>query len=246
MSAEDRRRYEQQSPCRFSVSVIPRSCAFGRGGFEIRAIGGRVDSGLPTVTHDLGLHHRSYSRVRCSVQRAHESSSPLEGPDGPAWTTFTLVLLMSFMKKGARSTTSAAPPTGFSLFDSATVVTGDLETGASLRIDGRVDGNVRRADVVVLGVGASMSGDIHAREVVIGGTLNGTVYATDRVELQATAIVTGDLVTQSVLVQEGGVVNGRVLMRPPEMPIPSSGSRTSTSGAAPELAVSHAAKPAPR
>jgi cytoskeletal protein CcmA (bactofilin family) len=52
--------------------------------------------------------------------------------------------------------------------------------------------------------------------VVVGGTINGTVHATERVELQATAIVTGDIVTQSVLVQEGGVVNGRVLMRPPE------------------------------
>ena len=121
---------------------------------------------------------------------------------------------MRFMKGGSRPATPA-PPTGFSLLDSAITVTGDIETSASLRIDGHVEGCVRRADVVVLGVGATMSGDIHAREVVIGGTLTGSVHASERVELQATAIVTGDLVTQSVLVQEGGVVNGRVLMRPP-------------------------------
>ena len=121
---------------------------------------------------------------------------------------------MRFMKGGARPA-APPPPTGFALLDAAMVVVGDLETSASLRIDGRVEGSVRRADVVVLGVGATMSGDIHAREVVIGGSLTGTVYASERVELQATAIVTGDLVTQSVLVQEGGVVNGRVLMRPP-------------------------------
>ena len=121
---------------------------------------------------------------------------------------------MRFMKGRSRPA-APAPPTGFALLDSAMVVAGDLETSASLRIDGRVEGSVRRADVVVLGVGATMSGDIHAREVVIGGSLTGTVYASERVELQATGIVTGDLVTQSVLVQEGGVVNGRVLMRPP-------------------------------
>lgn len=122
---------------------------------------------------------------------------------------------MSFMK-GRASASTTTPPSGFSLLDSNVLVTGDIETKASVRIDGRMDGNVRRADVVVLGVGATMTGDIHAREVVIGGTLNGTVHAAERVELQATAIVTGDLVTQSVLIQEGGVVNGRVLMRPPE------------------------------
>jgi cytoskeletal protein CcmA (bactofilin family) len=59
-----------------------------------------------------------------------------------------------------------------------------------------------------------MSGDIHAREVVIGGTLTGSVHGSERVELQATAVVTGDVHTGSVLIQEGGVVNGRVLMGP--------------------------------
>ena len=97
----------------------------------------------------------------------------------------------------------------------AALESGDLETAGSLRIDGKLEGNVRRADTVVIGVGASMTGDVHAREVVIGGTIIGNVHATERVELQATAIVTGDIVTQTILVQEGGVVNGRVLMRPP-------------------------------
>jgi cytoskeletal protein CcmA (bactofilin family) len=125
------------------------------------------------------------------------------------------VLQMSILSR-RRGAPTAPAGSGYSLLDSQLTVTGDLETAGSLRIDGRLDGTVRRADAVVVGVGASTSGDIHAREVVIGGTVNGTVHATERVELQATAIVTGDIVTQSVLVQEGGVVNGRVLMRPPE------------------------------
>ena len=118
-------------------------------------------------------------------------------------------------RSGPTSTPTAAG-SGYSLLDAQLVVTGDLDTGGSLRIDGKLDGSVRRADTVVLGVGAAMSGDVHAREVVIGGTITGNVHATERVELQATAIVTGDILTQTILVQEGGVVNGRVLMRPPE------------------------------
>ena len=163
--------------------------------------------------------------------------------DRPRFTP-TQVLQMSLMKKRQRP---AAPPTGFSLVDASMAVTGDLDTAASLRVDGRVEGNVRRADVMVLGVGATLVGDIHARVVVIGGTLNGTVYASERVELQATAIVTGDLVTQSVLVQEGGVVNGRVLMRPPEQGVPASGVRAATTTTASEPAmVADAGKPARR
>jgi cytoskeletal protein CcmA (bactofilin family) len=124
---------------------------------------------------------------------------------------------MSLLARRSGPTSTPTPASsGYSLLDAQLLVTGDLDTAGSLRIDGKLEGNVRRADTVVLGVGASMSGDVHAREVVIGGTITGNVHATERVELQATAIVTGDILTQTILVQEGGVVNGRVLMRPPE------------------------------
>ena len=106
------------------------------------------------------------------------------------------------------------PGSGYSLIDSQLTVSGDIDTSGSLRIDGVLIGTIRRADTVVLGVGATMTGSVHAREVIVGGALTGNVHATDRVELQPTAIVTGDITTQVVLVQEGGVVNGRVEMPP--------------------------------
>jgi cytoskeletal protein CcmA (bactofilin family) len=123
---------------------------------------------------------------------------------------------MSILARRSGASTPSASASGYSLLDAQLALTGDLDTAGSLRIDGRLDGTIRRADTVVLGVGAAMTGDVHAREVVIGGTITGNVHASERVELQATAIVTGDILTQTILVQEGGVVNGRVLMRPPE------------------------------
>ena len=117
----------------------------------------------------------------------------------------------------------AAPGSGYSLLDSQLSVSGDMETSGSLRIDGTLNGTIRRADTVVVGVGATMSGDVHAREVIIGGAITGNVHATERVELQPTAIVTGNISTQVVLVQEGGVVNGRVEMQPPASPVASHG-----------------------
>jgi len=123
---------------------------------------------------------------------------------------------MSLLARRPGANSPNSPGSGYSLLDAQLVLSGDLDTAGSLRIDGRLEGNVRRADTVVLGVGATMTGDVHAREVIVGGTIAGNVHAMERVELQATAIVTGDILTQTILVQEGGVVNGRVLMRPPE------------------------------
>ena len=120
----------------------------------------------------------------------------------------------------SRRTSAATTPSGngYSLLDSQLTVTGDISTTGSLRIDGKVLGSIGSADTVVLGVGATMVGDVHAREVIVGGALTGHVYAIERAELQATAIVTGDITTQVVLVQEGGVINGRVEMQPPAGP----------------------------
>lgn len=112
------------------------------------------------------------------------------------------------------SAPQAAVGSGYSLLDSQLTVTGDIATIGSLRIDGRLIGTIRQADTVVLGVGATMTGDVVAREVIVGGALTGTIHASERVELQPTAIVNGDIRTQVVLVQEGGVINGRVEMQP--------------------------------
>jgi cytoskeletal protein CcmA (bactofilin family) len=122
---------------------------------------------------------------------------------------------MSLLSRRA-SAPQQTPGSGYSLLDRQLTVDGDIDTQGSLRIDGRLNGNIRHADTVVLGAGASMNGDVSAREVIVGGTITGNVYATERVELQLTAIVTGDIMAQVVLVQEGGVVNGRVQMQPPE------------------------------
>ena len=51
-----------------------------------------------------------------------------------------------------------------------------------------------------------------AREVVIGGRVHGCISSQERVELQSTAIVHGDIATRRLLIQEGGRVNGAVRM----------------------------------
>ncbi len=121
-------------------------------------------------------------------------------------------------KPAANKSTTHKPASagkGYSLLDAQLTVTGDMETTGSLRIEGTLGGSVLSADSVVIGVGSRISGDVHARELIVGGTITGNVHASERVELQATAVVTGDVHTGSILVQEGGVVNGRVLMGPP-------------------------------
>src|SRR5213075_1960396 len=114
----------------------------------------------------------------------------------------------------SRREVSPLPSTNFSVLDSHCTVTGDLETDGALRVDGRLEGSIHRADLVVIGEGASIVGDVTAREVIVGGSVTGNIFAAQRTELQSNGIVAGDIRSAAILVQEGGVVQGRLYIHP--------------------------------
>jgi cytoskeletal protein CcmA (bactofilin family) len=98
----------------------------------------------------------------------------------------------------------------FSIVAKDMTIVGDLETDGVVRIEGRVRGTIRAGAQVLIGQGAQVEGDVHTREAVIGGEVVGSIHATDRVELQATASVTGNIATPRIAVLEGGRVSGDV------------------------------------
>jgi cytoskeletal protein CcmA (bactofilin family) len=100
----------------------------------------------------------------------------------------------------------------FSIIASDMTVVGDLETEGVVRIEGRVRGTVRVGQQVLVATGAVIEGDLHTQEAVIAGQVSGGIYAKDRVELQATAVVSGDILTPRIAIVEGARVTGEVKM----------------------------------
>src|SRR5688500_13817647 len=91
-------------------------------------------------------------------------------------------------------------------------IVGDVECVGVLKIEGTIEGSVRGARQVLLGRQGEVKGDLQAREVVVGGRVDGTVVGLERVEIQGTAVVTGDVHTKSIVVLEGGRINGALRM----------------------------------
>lgn len=101
---------------------------------------------------------------------------------------------------------------GVSIVASDLVVTGNLAAEGTVRIEGRVAGNVSAGAQILLSQGGVVEGDLATREAVLAGEVHGTVTASERVEVQATAQVHGDIVTPRLLIQEGGTLNGAIRM----------------------------------
>jgi cytoskeletal protein CcmA (bactofilin family) len=120
---------------------------------------------------------------------------------------------MKLLNKGRARAAAESGANGCSVLAAGLTVSGDIETEGTIRIDGRLEGSIRRAGSVIIGVDAAVQGNVNAREVVVGGSVQGNINAVDRVELQPTSVVTGDVEANAVLIHEGGTLRGRMCVR---------------------------------
>ena len=92
---------------------------------------------------------------------------------------------------------------------------GRMVVGESLRIDGKVVGNIESEEntkvTVVVGEDGEVIGDIFAYRVMIAGKVEGNIYATERVEFHQTAQVRGDVTYGSIGIEHGARVIGLVI-----------------------------------
>jgi len=86
---------------------------------------------------------------------------------------------------------------------------GDFSVQGSARIDGKVNGNVTVTGTLIVGSKGSISGNVSAKAVVIGGEVLGDINAPEKTELTATAKVLGDIATQIIVIDENAVFQGK-------------------------------------
>jgi cytoskeletal protein CcmA (bactofilin family) len=93
------------------------------------------------------------------------------------------------------------------------VINGELSSEESLRVDGHVKGHIllREAELTI-GQSARIEADVRSVRVLVLGTVTGNIAATERIELGATADVTGNLSANNVVIVEGARFSGRVDM----------------------------------
>ncbi|MDR2247546.1 MAG: polymer-forming cytoskeletal protein [Treponema sp.] len=95
-------------------------------------------------------------------------------------------------------------------------VYGDVETGGFTRVDGSLRGNLSANGRVVVGEKARMKSNVSGTSVTIGGVVLGNILASEQIIILATALVVGDIITRRIRVDEGCLIQGRVMVCPNE------------------------------
>jgi cytoskeletal protein CcmA (bactofilin family) len=107
-----------------------------------------------------------------------------------------------------------------SLIGVGTRIEGNVTFAGGLRVDGEIVGNVTAADekasTLVVSEKARIDGEIRVSHLVVNGAINGPVHAAEFLELQAQSRVNGDVHYNTLEMQLGAVVEGRLVHRSSE------------------------------
>src|SRR5262245_42369188 len=84
-----------------------------------------------------------------------------------------------------------------------TTIEGTLKVQSSLRLDGKVNGQVMTTDSLIVGQNGEIEGEIRVKNAIIGGFIKGQIFASGKVILEARSVVNGEVKTAKLAINDG-------------------------------------------
>ena len=98
------------------------------------------------------------------------------------------------------------------LIGAGTVVEGKIRSQGSVRIDGKLIGEVTASESLAIGVTGEVEGNITAKNATIGGKVRGTINASEKIVFEGKSVVRGDIRATRLIIDEGSIFDGKVSM----------------------------------
>jgi len=91
------------------------------------------------------------------------------------------------------------------------ILHGDLAGKEDLLIEGQVEGTIKVPDhCVTIGAHGEVRAEIHARQVVVLGSVTGNISAREKIEIRKTGQVVGDLSAAAIAIEGGAFLKGSI------------------------------------
>jgi cytoskeletal protein CcmA (bactofilin family) len=114
---------------------------------------------------------------------------------------------------GKSSESTSSDRHSHSVLQDGLSIVGSVEAKGDVRFDGRLEGKISVSERLTIGVSGVMAASVEAGEVIVMGTVEGSIRARRRLELRKGAKVVGDVTTPILLIEEGVYFHGNSNMK---------------------------------
>ncbi len=97
---------------------------------------------------------------------------------------------------------------GFTFLGKDVVFKGILTLEGNIRVDGRLEGELRSTGTLIVGEHAVIRGNIMAGILITSGQINGDVIASEKIKILKPGIVIGDIRTPAISIEAGAFFHG--------------------------------------
>jgi len=98
------------------------------------------------------------------------------------------------------------------------VIEGKIKIKNSIRIDGKIKGEISSTGTVTVGADGEVEGTINAANAIIGGRVRGKMNVPSKIILEKNSVLIGDLKTQKLNIAEGAIFDGNCIMEDKNAP----------------------------
>jgi cytoskeletal protein CcmA (bactofilin family) len=106
-------------------------------------------------------------------------------------------------------------PHAGSVIGASVLIKGQIHSREDLRLEGEAEGQVQVDGRLTVGQQGKVRANIIAREVVMSGTVEGNIDASERIVLTKDSHLTGDVKTAGIVIEDGAYFKGGIdIVRP--------------------------------
>lgn len=98
------------------------------------------------------------------------------------------------------------------IIGAGTIFEGKLRTPGSIRVDGRIVGELIATQNIAIGNTGDVDGNMSAKNITVGGKIKGSILAQEKLVFESKAIVRGDIKAAKLVIDEGAVFDGKCIM----------------------------------
>ena len=117
-----------------------------------------------------------------------------------------------FKKENAKKTKEAVYEESVSVIAFGTTMKGEVETKGILVVEGNFIGDVLGCKKVVVGAKGKIQGNFNVDVALVFGTVEGSIEVNELLEIKTSGVVIGEIMTNRLAVENGGVINGNCQM----------------------------------